>query len=163
MSDRIAVFNEGRIEQVATPAELYEQPATGFVAGFVGTSNLLDGPAAQAVLGEPGHFSVRPEKIHLHIAADAPPAEPGEVRAAGHVVDVVYLGSATHSVVELDAAPGTRLTVMQQNLESSLDHALSRRGEAVALTWQRAHVVSLARSASVEGADSRPTHLEETR
>ncbi len=63
MSDRIAVFNEGRIEQVATPRDLYERPATPFVAGFVGTSNLIDGDAAERLLGEPGTFSVRPEKI----------------------------------------------------------------------------------------------------
>ena len=65
MSDRIAVFNDGRIEQVATPAILYESPATDFVAGFVGTSNLLTGEAARAVFGRDGSFSIRPEKIHF--------------------------------------------------------------------------------------------------
>ena len=65
MSDRIAVFNHGRIEQVGTPAEVYEHPSTRFVAGFVGTSNLLDGAAAVAVIGREGTFTVRPEKIRL--------------------------------------------------------------------------------------------------
>src|SRR5258705_6237921 len=65
MSDRIAVFNEGRIVQVAPPAELYEHPATAFVAGFVGTSNLLDDGAARAILSREGRFTVRPEKIRL--------------------------------------------------------------------------------------------------
>ena len=64
MSDRIAVFNAGRIEQVATPAEVYERPATEFVAGFVGTSNLLRGEAARALLGRDG-VGIRPEKIRL--------------------------------------------------------------------------------------------------
>src|SRR5215211_5609860 len=66
MSDRIAVFNDGRIEQVATPVELYERPATPFVAGFVGTSNLLEPGAAEELLGVAGTVSIRPEKIHLH-------------------------------------------------------------------------------------------------
>src|SRR6476659_2399640 len=69
LSDRIAVFNDGRIEQVASPVELYEQPATPFVAGFVGTSNLLKGEVARALLGEDGTFSIRPEKIVLRSAA----------------------------------------------------------------------------------------------
>src|SRR3954466_9725855 len=91
MSDRVAVFNEGRIVQVAPPAELYEHPATAFVAGFVGTSNLLDAGAARAVVGREGRFPVRPEKIRL-LDVDAP-AGPGEITATGLVVDVAYLGS----------------------------------------------------------------------
>ncbi len=65
MSDRIAIFHRGRIEQIGTPADVYERPATAFVAGFVGTSNILEGAVAQAVLGEPGPFTIRPEKIHM--------------------------------------------------------------------------------------------------
>jgi putative spermidine/putrescine transport system ATP-binding protein len=145
LSDRIAVFHEGRVDQVATPVELYEQPATPFVAGFVGISNLLTDAVARDVLGMPGTFSVRPEKIRL--TADGEAGHDGHdgddlVTAPGTVADVVYLGSATHSVVDL--AAGGRLHVMQQNLESSLDHALARRGQRVTLSWQRAHVVSLA-------------------
>ena len=144
MSDRIAVFNNGVIEQVATPFELYERPATSFVAGFVGTSNLLQGDVAEQLLGERGNFSIRPEKIQLrHAGAASEPSAAGgdECTAKGTVREVVYLGSATHSVVALDA--GGHLTVLQQNLESSIDHALAHRGEDVLLTWQRAHVVTL--------------------
>jgi putative spermidine/putrescine transport system ATP-binding protein len=141
MSDRIAVFRAGRIEQVATPVELYERPATPFVAGFVGTSNLLTGKVAKRLLGEDGTFSIRPEKIELRPAADAVAVTDGRCAADGVVREVVYLGSSTHSVVELDA--GATLTVLQQNLESSLDHALARRGEHVVLSWQRDHVVGL--------------------
>ena len=141
MSDRIAVFNAGRIEQVASPFELYERPATQFVAGFVGTSNMLTGATARRAVGEEGAFSVRPEKIRLH-------HDPAEVDAAdcsldGTVVEVVYLGSSTHSVV--DVGDGVHLTVQQQNQDSSIDHALARRGETVALSWRREHVVRLAR------------------
>ena len=71
MSDRLAVFNQGRIEQIGAPADVYEHPATRFVAGFVGTSNLLTGDAAQAILGQRGTFTIRPEKIRL-AEPDAP-------------------------------------------------------------------------------------------
>jgi putative spermidine/putrescine transport system ATP-binding protein len=142
MSDRIAVFHDGRIEQVASPAQLYEHPATAFVASFVGTSNMVSGPAAERVFGEAGTFSVRPEKVHLH-HRDVPLAtsDPDECRVSGVVAEVVYLGAATHSVV--DVGDGVRITVLQQNQESSVDHALSRRGERVLLTWRREHVVRL--------------------
>jgi len=141
MSDRIAVFNNGRIEQVASPIELYEQPASTFVAGFVGTSNLLDGDAAMKLIGARGLFSIRPEKIRIRLATEGP--EPGEeiCEARGTVREVVYLGSSTHSVVDLEV--GGRLTVLQQNLKSSIEQALAHRGEPVLLTWDRSHVVSL--------------------
>jgi putative spermidine/putrescine transport system ATP-binding protein len=148
MSDRIAVFNEGRIQQLATPYELYEQPSSAFVAGFVGTSNLLSGTVAQELLGEPGPFVIRPEKIAL-----SPEEGPGDsadlagtaVRAPGVVREVVYLGASTHTVVELDT--GTTLTVEHQNAERSVEAALERRGRRVVATWSRDAVVSLAGSA----------------
>ncbi len=140
MSDRIAVFNEGRIEQVASPARLYEQPATAFVAGFVGTSNLVTGDPAVRIFGEPGTFSVRPEKVHLHPGAEAPMGD-DDCRASGVVTEVVYLGAATHTVV--DVGDGVRITVLQQNQETTVDHVLARRGETVVLTWRREHVVRL--------------------
>ena len=139
MSDRIAVFNEGRIEQLASPVELYERPATAFVAGFVGTSNLLTGPAAAAILGEDGAFMVRPERVRL--AAPGEPVDAGRCVAEGTVREVVYLGAATSTVVDLDA--GGTLTVTHPNAEDSLDTALERRGSRVALTWRRDHVVAL--------------------
>jgi putative spermidine/putrescine transport system ATP-binding protein len=158
MSDRIAVFNTGAIEQVATPIELYERPATTFVAGFVGTSNLLEGAVAEQVIGERGVFSIRPEKIGLRHPGETREAgtEEGETcEAKGTVREVVYLGAATHSVVDLDV--GGHLTVLQQNLESSIDHALAYRGEEVLLTWQRAHVVTLGGLASEEATGGTST------
>src|SRR5512139_1183510 len=65
MSDRLAVFNQGKVQQVGTPAEVYERPATSFVAGFVGISNLVEGEVARRITGAPERFSIRPEKIHL--------------------------------------------------------------------------------------------------
>jgi putative spermidine/putrescine transport system ATP-binding protein len=120
MSDRIAVFNEGKVEQVGTPAEMYEHPATQFVAGFIGTSNVIERDGRT--------FTVRPEKIRL-LAETAPEGEPGVVRA------VAYLGSATKFLVALDA--GGELTVLQQNLETSSEDVHGMEGKRVRLSWRR--------------------------
>ena len=119
MSDRIAVFNAGRIEQVGTPADLYEHPTTGFVAGFIGTSNILERDGRT--------FTVRPEKIRV-LAGDAAEGEPGTVRAAK------YLGASTHFVVTLDR--GGELTAMQQNLETSSRDVHEMEGRRVRLAWR---------------------------
>jgi putative spermidine/putrescine transport system ATP-binding protein len=148
MSDRLAVFNQGRIEQVGTPAEVYERPMTPFVAGFVGTSNLLKGKAAEAVIGQEGTFTVRPEKIRL-LEADMA-AGGDEQSALGTIREVVYLGSDTRYIVTLDV--GAELVVTQQNLETSSMEALAASGRRVRLAWKRQHVLSLAAA-----ADSAPT------
>jgi putative spermidine/putrescine transport system ATP-binding protein len=135
MSDRLAVFNHGRIEQVGSPAEVYERPATEFVAGFVGVSNLVTGPLAVALAGVPGTFSVRPEKIRLAEPGSAAPA--GTCQAEGRIRDVVYLGMHTRYLVELDA--GGELTVVAQNLETTSMDALATRGRRVALQWDARH------------------------
>jgi putative spermidine/putrescine transport system ATP-binding protein len=143
MSDRIAVFNAGKIEQVATPAALYESPATDFVAGFVGTSNLLTGDAARNVIGREGTFSIRPEKIQF--AAEGKLTEE-RARCGGNVSAVAYLGSVTHFVVDLDA--GGTLTVLRQNLHGTADQTLSHRGQRVDLGWSDEHVIDLTRSSA---------------
>jgi putative spermidine/putrescine transport system ATP-binding protein len=135
MSDRIAVFDQGRIEQIGTPAEVYERPATAFVASFVGTSNLVSGEAARAVLGREGTFSVRPEKLRV-VLGEEPPA-PDEHEAAGVIREVVYAGPATRFVVDLDA--GGRLIALQQNLEASSMDVTGLRGARVRLVWNRRH------------------------
>jgi putative spermidine/putrescine transport system ATP-binding protein len=137
MSDRLAVFNQGRIEQMGTPADLYERPATSFVAGFVGTSNLLRGPVAQALIGSDGLFTVRPEKIRL-AEPDAPVAD-DEVGADGTIRNVVYLGPDTRYVVAL--AAGSDLVVTQQNLNTSSMEVLAAQGQPVRLVWKRQHVL----------------------
>jgi putative spermidine/putrescine transport system ATP-binding protein len=107
----------------------------------VGTSNLLEGPVAQRLLGDPGPVSVRPEKITLLPPGDPLPTGGDVCTARGVVREVVYLGAATHCVVDLDA--GGTLTVLQQNLDTSPTRLLDRRGEPVTLCWRRLHVVSL--------------------
>ncbi len=140
MSDRIAVFNNGRIEQVGSPAEVYERPATPFVAGFVGTSNLLRGPAAEKVVGRSGVWSVRPEKIRIERTGQAPAAD--EHAAAGTVREVVYVGSATRFLVDLDA--GAELVALQQNLQTSSMDVQELRGASVQLIWKREHEFEVA-------------------
>jgi len=135
MSDRIAVFNQGRIEQVGTPAEVYERPATAFVASFVGTSNLISGEAARAVLGREGTFSVRPEKLRVVLGDEE--TGPDEHEAAGTIREVVYAGPATRFVVDLDA--GGRLIALQQNLQVSSMDVTGLRGARVRLVWHRRH------------------------
>ncbi len=135
MSDRIAVFNDGRVVQVGTPADVYERPATAFVAGFVGTSNLVRDDAARAITGSGDAFTVRPEKIRIEQPGVQPTA--GEYLALGTVRDVVYLGVVTRYIVALEQ--GAELVVVQQNLTTSSMEALEAKGRRVALVWDRQH------------------------
>jgi putative spermidine/putrescine transport system ATP-binding protein len=135
LSTRIAVFNRGRIEQVATPREVYEAPSTEFVAGFVGTASVLDGDAARALVGADGPFSVRPERIR--IVDDATPAA-ADVRASGEVVEVQYHGDGTRVRVALDA--GASLLVEVAN---ATDQSVPRRGERVAVEFSRADALAV--------------------
>ena len=125
MSDRLAVFNDGRIEQIGTPAEVYEHPQTEFVAGFVGTSNVLERNGRR--------FTVRPEKVHL---LDGDGGGGGDAET-GFVRDVVYVGMFTRYVVELDR--GGELAVVRMNLETSSLEALEARGKRVRLEWRPEH------------------------
>ena len=136
MSDRLAVFNHGKIKQIGTPSEIYESPQTAFVAGFVGVSNLVSGKAAAEITGKPGTFSIRPEKILITEPGAA--ATPDTYSAHGRVAEVVYLGMYTRFLVEL--SQGGSLTVVQQNMHTTSMDVLTRRGTEVSLRWDRAHV-----------------------
>jgi len=128
MSDRLAVFNEGRIEQIGAPAEVYERPATEFVAGFVGVSNVLERNGKT--------FTVRPEKIRMHFDE----AGDGEL---GRIREVVYVGMFTRYIVELDS--GGELTVVRQNLETSSQEVLESGGRRVRLLWRAEHTFEIQR------------------
>jgi putative spermidine/putrescine transport system ATP-binding protein len=130
MSDRLAVFDAGRIVQVGAPAEVYEHPATEFVAGFVGTSNLLERGGRR--------FTVRPEKIRF---LTGEPADGLHVER-GRVTDVSYVGPLTRYVVALDA--GGELQVVAQNLEASSAEALGERGREVSVAWRQDHTSAIA-------------------
>jgi len=130
MSDRIAVFHDGRIEQVGAPAEIYEKPGNAFVAGFVGVSNLIERDGQR--------FTVRPEKIFLVENGQAPKGlhvEDGTIR------DVSYAGMVTRYLVDLEA--GGELQVVRQNLETSSDEAQAQRGRKVKIGWRADQTVAV--------------------
>jgi putative spermidine/putrescine transport system ATP-binding protein len=129
MSDRLAVFNHGRIEQVGAPADVYERPASEFIAGFVGVSNVIERNGRR--------FTIRPEKVRLvdGAAHDGLHTEPGVVR------DVSYAGMVTRYVVTLDG--GGELQVVRQNLETSSSEALAEQGRRVTVGWSEAHTYAI--------------------
>ena len=139
MSDRIAVFDRGRIVQTGTPAEIYGSPANEFVAEFVGTSNLLRGEIAERWVGRPGTFSVRPEKIHLLGPAEVPPS--GFVVARGEIADIVFAGVVSRYRVALEGGGG--LVVVAQNLGLSVPGRRLERGAPVLLAWSPEHLSAL--------------------
>jgi putative spermidine/putrescine transport system ATP-binding protein len=132
MSDRIAVFNGGRIEQIGTPADIYERPANEFVAGFIGASNILDRGGRRIL--------VRPEKIQV-ASLDRAGAAEGQAAAArgthaehGILREVVYVGMYTRYLVEL--GDGTTIVAVQQNHSDYSTEIHERAGERVAVTWR---------------------------
>ena len=143
MSDRIAVFNDGKVEQVGSPPELYESPASQFVAGFVGVSNLIRGGVAERIQGTPETFSVRPEKIQIQEQGTVLPE--GYCSVEGRVREVIYLGVHTRYLVEIEG--GDDLTVIQQNVEATSMEVLAARGRRVRLVWHPAHNRRLGRRA----------------
>ena len=162
MSDRIAVMNRGVVEQVADPETVYERPATTFVAGFIGVSNLMPGEVISAngggaelrldagptvrtpqsggaTQGERAHAVVRPEKLVLSSSADPPPD--GRPRVEGQVESSLYLGTATQMVVRL--GDGTRMTVLVPNADAEARRDLPAAGDAASLSWsdENIHIV----------------------
>jgi putative spermidine/putrescine transport system ATP-binding protein len=135
LGDRLAVFRDGRLEQVGTPAQVYEHPATAFAADFVGLSNLLDGAAAERLTGSSQAFTVRPERIRI-VEPDAS-VEAGACTVAGRIEEVTYLGVHTRYAVETEA--GARLLVVEQNRDSGSLDELPPRGRRVRLVWSAAH------------------------
>jgi putative spermidine/putrescine transport system ATP-binding protein len=139
LCDRLAVFNNGRIEQIGRAADVYENPATQFVAGFVGSSNVISGAAAKEIVGKEGSFAVRPEKIS--VSKDAPGGAAGTVSVKAVVQDVVYAGSTTRIVALADN--GLSLTCTKLNSESSATDVV-RRGDSVILAWHESSMRSIA-------------------
>ncbi len=133
MSDRVAVFNRGRIEQVDTPRNLYMQPATTFVAEFVGTSNVVRGELATLLNGSPAPFSIRPEHIRLGDPATASQ----HVQVSGLLRDIQYQGSATRYELQLDG--GQLLAVSQANdrWQAQAQAQAWQTGQRVQAHWPR--------------------------
>ncbi|HEY5710194.1 MAG TPA: ABC transporter ATP-binding protein [Solirubrobacterales bacterium] len=137
MSDRIAVFNQGRIEQVSPPVELYEHPATEFVAGFVGVSNLLERDGSR--------FTIRPEKIQL---VDPAATANGLRTERGRIADIAYAGMVTRYTITLEA--GGELQLVRQNVEGTSLDAASEQGREVIVGWRPEHTVAVRGSSTTE-------------
>lgn len=133
MSDRVAVFNNGRIEQVDSPRDLYMRPRTPFVAGFVGTSNVFDGLMAEKLCGMTGSFALRPEHIRLNT--------PGELQTNGTIQAVQYQGAATRFELKLNG--GEKLLVSQANMTGEELPATLTPGQQVMVSWSRDVMVPL--------------------
>ena len=139
MSDRIAVFNQGKIEQIASPRELYHQPRTRFVADFVGSANVIDTPLAQTITGTAQAFAVRQENITIHPAGTA--AAAGRWLVEGEVLAIQFLGASQRLEVRVGAQV---ITAMQAESEAaSALAAHTQAGQRVALSWSQQHMVML--------------------
>ena len=171
MSDRIAVMNRGKYEQLGDPESLYERPQTRFVASFLGVSNLLSGtidgtadgyalvkladdtrlrvPAALVDGKTQIEVGIRPEKVRMNTPTDAIPAAANQLD--GIVSDVSYVGVSTQYIV--DSKSGIPMTVYEQNIERTTNGSLYRQGDAVRLSWMPEHtfVVGSAPAASPGG------------
>ena len=143
MSSRIAVFNHGRIEQVGTPREIYGSPTTMFVAGFVGTSNVIDAQLSQRLLGVQATHSVRPERIRL--VTDA--LQEGEVAVDGVLTDIQYLGSECRLRVQLDNGAHLLANVPSDGLVGDAV------GGSVRLAWPRTAALPVAATNNSVGED----------
>ncbi|WP_347754477.1 ABC transporter ATP-binding protein [Agrococcus sp. ProA11] len=135
LSDRIAVFNQGRVEQVGTPREVYEYPQTAFVASFLGISNLIPAETARAITGVDSAISVRPERVRLaapdHRAADS------ETSVLGTIAETVYTGPATRYIIATEQ--GLTVVAERHNDHAPHDDAPYRRGDAVRAVWFSEH------------------------
>jgi spermidine/putrescine transport system ATP-binding protein len=176
MSDRLVVMNAGRIEQLGSPREVYERPRTRFVAGFIGTSNLISGSVASmdgatavletgadesiqvpdarsagAEVGKPLDITVRPEKILLTLGHP----ESGRCAIRGRVSEVVYLGTSTQYAIS--TADGSELLVFLQNASDSDD--IADRDQDVWLSWRPEHSLALATDANSEADTHEPAEL----
>lgn len=171
MSDYIAVMNGGHLEQVGPPDEIYERPVSRFVAGFIGTSNVLEGTAGATAqgwttvegpglarvrvsangftAGDPVAFTVRPEKLQMFPIGSEPDGD-DRCRLHGRVTDIVYQGVSTQYIVDTDA--GDAINVFVQNRHDSEDLALE--DDEVVCLWRPAHNVVLHESSPEPAADA---------
>lgn len=139
MSDRIAVFNAGKIEQIGTPREVYERPATAFVSGFLGGSNLLSPADAAQIVKQNQLVNIRPEKIS--ITSLGSPVSGDEQSVEGTIVETAYLGANTLFVLEVSG--GIRMIATKVNEELPGQTTGFAAGDRVLAKWKKDHVTSI--------------------
>ena len=139
MSDRIVIFNDGKIEQIGTPKQVYGSPATRFVAGFLGAANIISGDAAKSIFGHSAMISLRPERIRLHPPGFAP--SPDQTAVPATVSEVAFVGANTVYVIDTDH--GTRLSISQANTEVLQQENGLAAGDRVLAVWHKSHATEL--------------------
>ena len=139
MSDRIVVFNEGRVEQVGTPEEVYNKSATKFVAGFLGAANILSGEAAKKLFGHAKTISIRPERMRLQSSNSE--VSPDETSVMATVQEAAFVGANTIYIVETEL--GLRLNVSKTNTELLGQDNSFATGDRVLVVWHNSHAVEI--------------------
>jgi putative spermidine/putrescine transport system ATP-binding protein len=139
MSDRIVIFNEGRVEQVGTPEEVYERPATRFVAGFLGAANIVTGESARKIFGRPTTVSIRPERMRLHPPTYSTAGD--EAAVAATVKEAAFVGANTVYVVDTD--DGARLSISRTNTQSPGHDDRFAAGDRVLAVWNNHHIAEI--------------------
>jgi putative spermidine/putrescine transport system ATP-binding protein len=139
MSDRVVVFNEGKIEQIGTPEEVYDKPATKFVAGFLGAANIISGAVTKEIFGVESTFTIRPERIELHPANTK--AKSGETAVSGVVIERAFVGANTIYVMEADS--GFKISVSKTNRELPADDKGFVAGDRVTAIWRESHTAEI--------------------
>ena len=135
MSDRIAVFNEGSIEQIGTPQQVYEKPQTKFVASFLGVSNIFEGAAAKEIFGSPTMVNIRPERVKL--VPEATKLSAGESGVVGTIIEASYIGATTIYVIQTQS--GQRLIATRLNEELPDQINRFETGDRVGAVWKSDH------------------------
>ena len=139
MSDRIVVFNSGRIEQVGTPEQVYEEPRSNFVAGFLGTANIFSVDVARKFLGAATTVSIRPERIRLQ--APETKIDKSETSVKATVQEAAFVGANTIYILETDF--GVKLTVRKSNTELLGQDNSFVAGDQVMAVWRNSHVAQI--------------------
>ena len=135
MSDRIAVFNEGSIEQIGTPQEVYEKPQTKFVASFLGVSNIFDGAAAKEIFGSNTMVNIRPERIKL-VPADTK-LNTGESGVVGTIIEASYIGATTIYLIQTQSGQRVIATRLNEELPDQINRF--ETGDRVGAVWKSDH------------------------
>ena len=135
MSDRIAVFNEGSIEQIGTPQEVYEKPQTKFVASFLGVSNIFDGAAAKEIFGSNTMVNIRPERIKL-VPADTK-LNTGESGVVGTIIEASYIGATTIYLIQTQSGQRVIATRLNEELPDQINRY--ETGDRVGAVWKSDH------------------------
>ncbi len=135
MSDRIAVFNEGSIEQIGTPQEVYEKPQTKFVASFLGVSNIFDGAAAKEIFGSSTMVNIRPERIKL-VPADTK-LNTGESGVVGTIIEASYIGATTIYLIQTQSGQRVIATRLNEELPDQINRF--ETGDRVGAVWKIDH------------------------